>query len=210
MLHLSQALFHQGKPSDAQTLLLEAVRLRPRYDPARLALADLFLRQGRTFDALPFLAEAAKVQPEVTLASARGGVQARPGDAIEHFKLANALASLNQSTHALLSLQTAIDLNTNFWEARYLLGIELAAQNRLAEAQQQFAVVVRQRPDYARAHLNFGVALAKQRRFTEAAQEFQEVLRLESTNQTARQYLQTLANLTNSPPSAMETGPRAQ
>jgi hypothetical protein len=36
-----------------------------------------------------------------------------------------------------------------FWQAHFLLGAELAAGGRNAEAQAQFAEVLRYRPDYA-------------------------------------------------------------
>jgi cytochrome c-type biogenesis protein CcmH/NrfG len=165
------------------------------------------LRQGQTFEAIPHLNEAVQSQPELTLTRARQAVQTQPNDPIAHFKLANALASLNQATNAVESLQTAVRLKTDFWEARYLLGVELAARGSLNEAQEQFAAVVQQRPDFARAHLNLGVALAQQMRLQEAAAAFANVVRIEPTNQAARQYLQQVNALTNRPAPPQSTPP---
>ncbi|MBM3841120.1 MAG: tetratricopeptide repeat protein, partial [Verrucomicrobia bacterium] len=86
-------------------------------------------------------------------------------------------------------------LKHDFWEARYLLGVELATQEKIREAQEQFATVVRINPGFARGHLNLGVALAKQSQLNEAAVHFSEALRLDPTNRLAQQYLQTLQAL---------------
>jgi len=88
-------------------------------------------------------------------------------------------------------------MNPNFWQARYLLGVELAANEKLAEAAAQFKEVVRLRPDLAKAHFNLGVALGKQRQVEEALNEFITALRLSPTNHAARKYIETLQMLRN-------------
>jgi len=72
--------------------------------------------------------------------------------------------------------RAAVYMNPSFWQARYLLGVELTAAEKIPEAQEQFAEVVRFRPDFARAHLNLGVTLAKQGKLDDALGEFQTPL----------------------------------
>ena len=88
-------------------------------------------------------------------------------------------------------------MNPNFWQARYLLGVELAADEKLEEAAAQFREVVRLRPDLAKAHFNLGVALGKQRKVEEALKEFRATVQLNPTNQLARKYIETLEALKN-------------
>jgi tetratricopeptide (TPR) repeat protein len=86
-------------------------------------------------------------------------------------------------------------MNPSFWQARYLLAVELTAGEKLPEAQEQFAEVVRFRPDFARAHLNLGVTLAKQGKVDDALGEFQATLGLNPTNKTAQQNIDTIRKL---------------
>ena len=83
-------------------------------------------------------------------------------------------------------------MNPKFWQARYLLGGELAAEGKIEEAQVQFSEVVRIRPDFARAHLNDGVALAKLGKLDEALKEFQITLQLNPTNAVAQKNLEAI------------------
>lgn len=198
-VNLGQAFLQQGQPQQAEAAYQEALRLRPTYALAHLGLADLQLRAGKVFDAIAHLSDGARGQPEIVLARTRKAVQAKPDDPLERFKLANVLAALHQTNQALEQLEATVGLKTNFWQARYLLGVELGAQGKLPEAQQQFATVVQLEPGYTRAHLNLGVTLARQMRLQEAAAEFAEVLRLEPTNHSARLYAQQIQSMTNRP-----------
>ncbi len=83
-------------------------------------------------------------------------------------------------------------MNPAFWQAHYLLGVELAAGDKIEEAQEQFAEAVRFRPDFAKAHLNLGVTLAKQGKVDDALNEFQTTLELNPTNKPAQQNIETI------------------
>ncbi len=85
--------------------------------------------------------------------------------------------------------RNAIWMNPKFWQARYLLGGELAAKTQIEEAQAQFSAVVSIRPDLAPGHLNDGVALAELGKLDEALKEFQMALQLDPTNKAAQQNL---------------------
>ncbi len=102
------------------------------------------------------------------------------------------MAAARHGDDSIGYFRTAIWLNPKFWQARYLLGCELAGEGRIEEAQAQFSEVVRIRPDFARAHLNDGVALAKLGKLDEAFKEFQITLQLNPTNTVARQNLEAV------------------
>ena len=89
-------------------------------------------------------------------------------------------------------VREAIRLRPSYWEARYLLGVEMAVDGKLDEAEAQFAEVVRLRPDHLLGHLNLGIALARRQRFEDALVEFNEVLRLDPLNQKALQAVETI------------------
>jgi tetratricopeptide (TPR) repeat protein len=201
--NLAQALREQNNLREAEEQYHQALRRNPQFVPALWGLAELRLEEGRIFEAIPHLADAARLQPEQSLARSANSLRSQPSDPVQHFKIANVLAALHKTNEAMASLQSAVKLDTNFWEARYLLGVELATQNRLAEAQEQFYAVTTLRPDYARGHLNLGVALARQSQFDAAAAHFREALRLEPTNRSAQQFLQNVEVMSNS---STETG----
>src|ERR1051325_6210653 len=97
-----------------------------------------------------------------------------------------------QSPEAVKLLQAAVWMNPSFWQARYLLGVELARLGQAQEAEAQFAEVVRLRPDLSKAHLNLGVALAKRGKRAAPLAQFEPALRLNPTNEAARQNLEKL------------------
>jgi tetratricopeptide (TPR) repeat protein len=200
-VNLAHALQQQGKAREAEEQYRHSLEINPRFAPAHWGLGDLLLKEAKTFEAISHLAEAARLQPENTLARASHALGAMPSNPIEHFKMANVLAALDRTNEAMASLQSAINLKTNFWEARYLLGVELATQDRLPEAQEQFTAVVALHPEYPRGHLNLGVALARQLQFDAAATHFHEALRLEPTNQSAQHFLENIRAMTNATPS---------
>jgi Flp pilus assembly protein TadD len=95
----------------------------------------------------------------------------------------------HQQNEAINYCHSAVWMNPTFWQARYLLGMELVADGQGEEAQAQFSEVVRLRPDFARAHLIYGVGLAKQGKLDEAVKEFQITLQLDPENKYAPQNL---------------------
>ena len=195
-LNLALALEKHGRRGDAIAHFNESLQLNPNSYIAHLHLGNLLADQGDVLTAMNHHTEAVRLQPDTALAHFREILRLHPQDAMPHFKLANALAVVNQRTEAMESLRKAVELNTSFWEARYLLGVELATQEKLQEAQLQFLEVTRLRPDFALAHLNLGVALAKQSRLSEASAHLLETLRLQPTNRPAQQYLKMIQSLT--------------
>ena len=91
--------------------------------------------QGNTDQALAHYDEAASLQPQ------------GPAD---YFNRAVRLAVSRRSAEAIEGFRTLIQQVPEFWQARYLLGVELAATGNNQEAQAQFSEVLRCRPDYGR------------------------------------------------------------
>jgi Flp pilus assembly protein TadD len=65
------------------------------------------------------------------------------------------------------------------------LGVELAVEDQIEEAQEQFSEAVHLRPDFDRAHVNDGLALSKLGKLDEALHEFRIALQLNPTNAVA-------------------------
>jgi tetratricopeptide (TPR) repeat protein len=198
-VNLGQALQRQDKLPEAEGVFRQALETHTNYAPLEFAFGELLFKEGKVFEAGPPLSAAARAQPEATLSRVRRRVEQQPSP-IEYVKLANVQSTLNQPDAALQSLQTAVRLNTNFWQARYLLGVELATRGRVPEAQEQFLATIQLQPDFALAHLNLGVALARQMQLEPAAAQFRDVLRLDSTNQLARHYLERIDAMTTPMP----------
>jgi Flp pilus assembly protein TadD len=111
--------------------------------------------------------------------------------------MADAFAQLNRRSEALEKLREAVRLQPAYWEARYLLGVELALDGSIQQAAEQFSEVVQLNPNHALGHLNLAIAWAKLGKMNDAAKEFRETLRLDPNNKKAREYFQTVQELQN-------------
>ena len=180
-----------GNASNAVASFTEVLRNAPNSISAHTNLANILVAQGKLFDAMPHYSEAVRLQPAL-IGQFIAAAQAHPQDPLAYFNLANALAVQKRRSETIQTLQAAVGLKPDFWEARYLLGVELAQDNKIPEAEVQFSEVVRLRPDFALAHLNLGVALVQEKRYVEALDQFRETLRLDPTNKLAKQHLNTL------------------
>ena len=65
------------------------------------------------------------------------------------------------------------------------MGVELAAEEKIKEAADEFLAVVRLNPDYALAHFNLGNAYARAGMLEQARLAFAEAQRLDPTNAAA-------------------------
>ena len=171
-LHLGRLLVRQKKYGEARRSLAEALRRRPDLSDAYLEFGQIAASEGKLEEALANFDVATRLRPEGV------GVYLRRADV---------LVALKRREEAVQSLRDAILLQPGFWEARYLLGLELATDGNLALAQAELAEVVRLRPEHVTARLNLGNLLARQERFDEALAQFREVLRLEPGNETAKE-----------------------
>ena len=90
--------------------------------------------RGRIEPALEYYGKAARIQPE------------GPPD---YFERTVRLDASGRPTEAIECFRTLIQQVPAFWQARYLLGLELVAAGKHDEAQAQFSEVLRYRPDYS-------------------------------------------------------------
>jgi len=70
--------------------------------------------------------------------------------------LGRALAARGQTSEGITHLLSAVRINPNDDKAHYELGYVYLAQNRLAEADQEFQAVIRLNPDDYQAFGNLG------------------------------------------------------
>ncbi|MHB1309857.1 MAG: tetratricopeptide repeat protein [Limisphaerales bacterium] len=176
--HAGRLLARQKKYPEAREALNQALALRPDLTEAHAELGSILAAEGKPEEALRRYDEALRLRPE--------------SGARLQLERADALVRLNRREEAIEALREAIRLRPTYWEARYLLGVEMAVDGKLDEAESQFAEVVRLRPDHLLGHLNLGIALARRQRFEDALVEFNEVLRLDPLNQKALQAVETI------------------
>jgi protein O-mannosyl-transferase len=69
--------------------------------------------------------------------------------------------------------------NPDSWTAHNDLGLVLAAQGRLAEAERHYREALRLKPDFANAHNNLGLALGATGRTAEAIAQYHEALQVQ-------------------------------
>jgi serine/threonine-protein kinase len=103
----------------------------------------------------------------------------RPGSAMAHHYLAQALFAHRKNDEAVAEWRTAIRLMPGFATAHNGLGFFLRDQGKLDEAIARFREAIRLKPDYALAHNSLGVTLSDQGRLDEAIAEFREAIRLQ-------------------------------
>lgn len=172
--HAGNLLRRLGRLDDARPLITRAIHLQPDWAEARLEKVALDLAAHRLDDALQ---------------SCRETLLQHPDHALAHQQLAEILSRRGERSAAVAALEKAVELNPRLLSARYLLGVEYAMDNRLNEARQHFAEVVRARPDHALAQFNLGIALAKLQQWDDARLHLAEALRLDPSNADARQAL---------------------
>jgi tetratricopeptide (TPR) repeat protein len=162
------------QPGEARTHLERALKLRPVFPEAHLEIGRAYAVEGLHESALKSYDEALKQRKE---------------DVLVLMQKAHSYGAMGRRKDAKVMLRAAIGLRPEFWEPRYLLAIELAADNELPEAILQFNEVTRLRPNYAQAYFNLSVALAKTGKLREAHLGFQKTLELDPEHKSAREYL---------------------
>ena len=107
----------------------------PDYVEAYLNLGFLQQNQGENDAALASYQQAASLEPE------------GPAD---YFNRANLAAARYRWDEAIADLRAVVKAKPEFWQARYQLGIQLAAKGETDDAEKQFSAVIYHRPDFSR------------------------------------------------------------
>lgn len=104
-------------------------------------------------------------------------VAQRPGNALAHGDLANALMAVGRVEEALKEYEAALQLASTYPVTHYDYGLALARAGRMTEALGEFERAVKLKPDFARAHAEAGLLLFEARRPAEAVAHYEAALR---------------------------------
>ncbi len=174
---MGEILANQQKNAEAISWFKRAIRSNPDYVETYLSLGFLQQGQGQNDAALVSYQKAASLEPE------------GPAD---YFYRANVAASRYRWDEVIACLRGVVKAKPEFWQARYQLGIQLAAKGETGEAQTQFGEAIRYRPDFSQAHFYLGTVLAAQGKLDRALAAFRSALQLDPTNVSAQEQVASL------------------
>jgi tetratricopeptide (TPR) repeat protein len=143
---LAEAYMRKGKVEEAESHLIRALEIDPKYHDSRLNLSGLYLMIGRY--------QEAAVEAEILVEDATfpGVWRAYTNRAIAEMRLDNGAVAREQ-------LGLAIEFNKNYWPALLSLGILEQKEGRPAEAIAFFGKTLEQKPaPSARAEANYRMA----------------------------------------------------
>jgi tetratricopeptide (TPR) repeat protein len=155
--------FALGHLPEAIDKMRKAVTLDPDFAGARTGLAEILWRAGKIDEAEDNL---------------RGGLRVNPYDPAAYDLIGRVLAGKGQAPESLVDFEKATRLRPGYAPYLYDHALELAAANRIDDAQARVEDALRADPDMAEAHELLGGLLAGKRRLPEAEREYAEALRL--------------------------------
>jgi tetratricopeptide (TPR) repeat protein len=182
-------LVRQGRMREAEENFARAVAIKSDYAQAHNELGLIFAGQQKIDEAIVSFARARRADPSCVdtylnlgfleqcqgkidraLAHYDEAARLQPQGPADYFNRAVKLAASHRSAEAIECFRTLLLQVPAFWQARFLLGAELAAGGRNDEAQAQFSEVLRYRPDYAQMlpHLSGSVQNKPQRQSEQA------------------------------------------
>ena len=170
----------QGRFSDAQKSLKQALTDNPAHQDARLLYARLLMDEGKVADAKAVLSE---------------GIALKPQTFQVYSALAHAQLMSKEVDQAVLTLERGLPLAGENAEFHALLAAALQQQARHAEAVQHYVVALRQMPDAANWLVGLGVSLQSLNNTSGAVEAYQRALDLglpASLAQFAREKLSQL------------------
>jgi Tfp pilus assembly protein PilF len=168
---LGTELERQGRLGEAETHVVRALQINPRYGRAHYNLGCVLHRQGDIQTAAHHY-----------LAS----IDLDPAHVPSHFNLAYAFEQLEQPAKAYRAYRTVVELDPSNARAYNNLGSLLKQQGNLEQAADYYRAAVRADPNYHNARFNLGVVLLEQG-FQEAAlATFETVLKKAPSHQGAR------------------------
>jgi Flp pilus assembly protein TadD len=94
-----------------------------------------------------------------------------------------------RTAEALLSVDQGLKTRPQDLQWRFLRGVVLAEQNKLAEAEAQFIQLVAERPDLPEVYNNLAVVYSRQDQYEKARQALEMSVRLQPRNALAHENL---------------------
>jgi rhomboid protease GluP len=164
----------RGQVSEGIGEIREALRIAPRYAPARRTLGGIFILQGN-------LAAAA--------AQYREAIRLEPTSAATHLSLAGILSLQQKYDEAAEEFRTALRLDPRLAAAHYGLGVVLVLQQKADAAGEEFRAALNVNPQFSAARHALAALLLKQARYDEAISELKEALRLNPQDAWAQKAL---------------------
>jgi len=169
------------KPAELRREVAEVARLVSRYprDPdLRWNLAALLQNAG----------DAAGTEEQW-----RALMSLQPQSPLPIFNLAKLLDTLGRQNEAFTLYNNCLQLDPDYYEARYALGLLCLRTEQMPESILQLKLAIRRRPESIEARLACAEALAKSHDPAGAEKQLREVLRLDPQNHEARKSLAELS-----------------
>jgi len=207
--YVGTLLVRDGRISEATNYFSRALAIQGNYEDAEVAMGEIRANEHKTAEAVRWFKRAIRSNPtEVDAYLDLGFLQQNEGEKAaatanyqkaanlepegpaDYFERANAAADSFQWDEAIADLRGVVKARPEFWQAHYMLGIELAGDE--TAAQREFDAVVHDRPDFAPAHLSLGTILAAEKKSQQALAQFRIVLQLDPANRSARQQIETM------------------
>jgi len=197
---LGAALLAEEKPQEAESLLKQALRKKPRLGAAHYNLGVLYSRRGgKDRQAKTHLEEATRLLP---------------GNAKAYYELGSVLVRLDDLGNAERDFRRALELDTGYIEAHYALGTLLHQTGRaeeasrvLAEYERLSSAALENREHSRRISAYFWEVkdLLEHDRLEEAEPKLHEILKLEPQNDLAYYRLAQIYFLRHEYERALET-----
>ena len=172
---LGKIYLYRGQVAKAQSMLLQAIKLKPDFADALQSLGVVYLREKNYTVAESILNRAARLDPQNAFARLDLGTaymeQGNFPDAIRQFQSALRLA------HDDRGITSAV--NYNLGQLFEALSHELARQKAYAKAVKDFEKYAAMFPQNAFAHHSLGVAYYNATRFKQALFEFKTAVTLD-------------------------------
>ena len=207
-LVLGLALREQGRASEAEQVLRDALSQQPKHPALLLELANALADLGRRDEAITALDQAVRIQPSYlpaqfnlgnmlreagwlddAVAAYETALRLKPDYAEAHYNLGITLQNLRQSERAIAAYRRAAELRPGHVGSVFNLGSALRSQGRPADAVTAFRRAIALKPDYAEAHYNLGNALRDLKRPDEAAAAYRAALAIRPDYDAAERHL---------------------
>jgi tetratricopeptide (TPR) repeat protein len=168
---LAHALESRGQSDEAIAVFRDLRRLRPANARHLVCLGEALKKRGLSGEATEAL--------EAAVTASREQVRLKPGEAIAHTTLGNALRFQGRLDESIEEYRTAIRLKPEDAQPHICLGNALSGQGKPKQAFAEFRMAIRLKPDDAVAHAGLGMALRDQGKIDEAITEFRNSIRLD-------------------------------
>ena len=165
-VNLGAVLHDLGQLEDAVHHARTAIKLNPKDADAVDALCLSLCERGRRHKKEGNIARAIEDLLEAA--------DLRPGNAVVHNNLGNALIEVGRAPDAQKYLRQAVGLAPENPEIHYNLGNALKAQEKYDAAVSSYEAAIRLRPDFFKARINLSVVLQKLEKYDEALRNYEE------------------------------------